>query len=432
MRAVQMVVMVLALVLAAACGRAGQSFDAAIVGGDWPRVVAGSLPGEPGATRVLQAHAALALNRNNQAVCALAGASSDDLRAWDAWTRSFVGRHPTSAVAHYLRGDALARRSDWGGAAKELDVSLDLEPESVLALNARGIVRSFMKMPSAALMDFLRAGEIDPRFVDAMASRGSSLLQSRTAPEGALDAFTAALAASPDFALAAIGKAHAQLALSQWDAGNRALAVAAGRLPCAPHLVQDGIDRMVAWADAQFGTTAIAENLPPGTQLDRHLRNFVNGDVGALKPIARIVGSNPELVPKATATLQATRQQNPALYNEAIQRISSGREWTKPAGGAETLLSGLKDIRVGGGATVGKAPLTVNGNVSVGASGAVENQINKTRIDYQGWTRLERAVGAPSAAGGVTTSLASAYIDRGDWPFEPIYTLLYGEKAGVR
>jgi hypothetical protein len=424
-----------AVTFAPACREVPRTTEESIARGDWPTVATARelTPGHR-IPAVLKAHASLALNRTNEALCMLASLSADDRRTWDEWTGRFVKAHGDSAVAHYLRGDALARQNRWDDAAGAFDASLAIDPEQVLALNARGIVRSFKGDWQRAMADFVRASDLDGRFVDALASRGFSQLQSKAGPEGALDAFESALQRMPDFATAAAGKAYAQLALARWDEGNRTLAAAAAMMSCARFLIDDGVSKLTAWVEAQSGATDGDESLPPGTQLDRHLGSLARGNVGALSPIARIVGANPALGVRVGATLEGIKQQNPALYNRVTNRISSGQDWTRPNGGAVTLLSGLRGVGVAGGATVGRPPLTVNGTVSFNPARAVDLQLQKmqkTTIDHKGWSALGSIVGARPAPAGVTTSLSAANVDRGDWPFKPIYTLLYGDERGL-
>jgi hypothetical protein len=430
MRTVVVTLIFVFVLLASACGASAPP-DAALLRGDWSQVAAGIAPADPTASKVVTAHAYIAVNRNNEALCLLAALSDDERRQWDEWTQTFVGRHPRSSVAHYLRGDAFARRGRWAEAIAAFDTSIDIDRNSLLAFNARGVVRSIRHEWDEALGDLVRASDIDAHFVDAVANRGSMQLLRQTGAEGAIDDFNVALRSSPDFVAAAIGKAYAQLALARWADGSRELGTATARMVCAPAVLGNRLARLTAWVDERSGPPIADDSVPPGTELDRQLRSLASGNVSALKPIARIVGSNPELERKTAFTLEGIKQQNPTLHKEITSRISSGQNWTKPNGGAQTLLSNLGGLEVGGGVTLGKAPVTVNGNVKYNAGSAVTLQKEKTSNDYQGWTKMQKMTGAPSAAGGVTTNLVDAAVDRGDWPFEPIYTLLYTETRGT-
>ncbi len=134
--------LIVALV-SSACHTAPATTQAAILGQNWRAVAADFDSGRAALPTVLRGHAYLALNRPNDALCQLALLTDSDRHTWDEWTRAFVAAHDDASVAHYLRGDAHARLRQWGEALREFDRALAINPRSVLALNARGVVRSF-------------------------------------------------------------------------------------------------------------------------------------------------------------------------------------------------------------------------------------------------------------------------------------------------
>lgn len=60
--------------------------------------------------RLIKAHAYLALNRNNESQCLFLSVSSEDeLKQWQKWSNDFVTQNSQKAIAHYFKGDSLAR-----------------------------------------------------------------------------------------------------------------------------------------------------------------------------------------------------------------------------------------------------------------------------------------------------------------------------------
>lgn len=117
--------------------------EAAILKEDWSRVAAllGSAKNLAAPARLVKAHAYLALNRNNESLCLFLNASSkDDLGKWEEWTRDFARKNPQTTVAHYFRGDALARLRQWDDALMAFVRAIELHPKHALALNSRGAI----------------------------------------------------------------------------------------------------------------------------------------------------------------------------------------------------------------------------------------------------------------------------------------------------
>ncbi len=152
--------------------------ERAILSGDWEQVLKtlGPVDGPnlPPVIRMIAGHAYLATNRNNDALRLFASALNDaDRQAWNEWTASFVAGHGRSAVAQYLRGDALARQQDWQAASACFDEALRLDPQCYLAANARGVVAHAVGNTIEARMYFLKTARIKKDFADAYASRGT-------------------------------------------------------------------------------------------------------------------------------------------------------------------------------------------------------------------------------------------------------------------
>src|SRR2546426_3175916 len=203
------------------CASTGDSLETALLREDWPLVLQQvKASDQTPQMRTISAHAYIALNRNNEATCILSLLSPADLARWDTWTEAFVTTNPDTAIAHYLRGDSIARQGQLQAALAEFERSLALDKEHVLTLNAIGVVRSFRGDWDGAFADFARAVALRGDFADAWSSQGLSNLHGRRSVDGALDAFNSALKIDPDFVVATAGKAFAEMALGRWDEGN--------------------------------------------------------------------------------------------------------------------------------------------------------------------------------------------------------------------
>ena len=171
--------------------------------------------------RAIKGHALLALNQNNESLLLFLSISEDSVcMTWRKWTESFSSRYSTNAVAHYLKGDALARCGNYDLALKSFAQALKYKPNFALALNARGVIYAHRKQWNEALADFEKACAIAPKFADAHASLGNLLLLKK-APSGAVDCFNKVLPLFPEFALALNGRGCANFGDGFWaEAGN--------------------------------------------------------------------------------------------------------------------------------------------------------------------------------------------------------------------
>lgn len=433
MRRVRLNLQIALVLTLGACAPGRDTLESSLLREDWPAVVAHIGAGEPAPphVRAIKAQALIALSRNNEALCLFRSLTADDLAAWHDWTRAFAAAYSRRAIARYLHGDALARRYRWNEALREFDRAVEVDPAHVLSLNARGVLRSLNSDWDGAMRDFTRAVELSPAFAEAFASRGFSHLHSRRAPDGALDAFEAALKIAPESALTVAGKAYAEIALGRWDQGTRDLETAVQKSVCAAGLIGETVVQIAAWVDRLSGIAHEELEGPPGTQIDRHLQDLSKGNIGALSAIARKVGQHPEMGVKVGQALDAIKQQNPTLYGQITDRIQSGTNWTKPGGGADTLLNSAKGLGAQVTGRLGDTTRGIAGQLSFNPGALVDQQLNKTRVDHNGWQGLEKMTGQ-TPAGGVTTSLLAAHVDQGDWPFLPLYGLLYGVNGGAR
>jgi hypothetical protein len=206
----------------------GPELEKAILAENWEKVIrllpTEAEPNLPAVSRLIKGHACLALNRNNESLRLFARRTSkDDLAKWDEWTTDLRNRHPDNPISGYLRGDALARLQRPSEAVEVFTAYLKASPQHILLLNARGVAYCGMGRFEKALEDITQATTVAPSFVDADLSLGSLWIQWGTGPEGALEAFNAALAKSPNSIVAMNGRACAQLALGHLEESFRDL-----------------------------------------------------------------------------------------------------------------------------------------------------------------------------------------------------------------
>jgi len=192
--------------------------QAALLSEDWPAVSTLLSTQQAPEARLITAHAYLARNKNNESLCLFLSVSSrEELTKWEAWTRAFATQHPASAIAHYLKGDALARLEQWPAALAAFNKALELDPNHALALNARGVVHASQGQWDPAVVDLDDAIRANPSLADAHTSRGALNIQQRSGAPGALEAFNRALRLSPDSVVALNGRAAVRTVLRQWD-----------------------------------------------------------------------------------------------------------------------------------------------------------------------------------------------------------------------
>jgi tetratricopeptide (TPR) repeat protein len=210
--------------------------EQAILAEDWDMVVL-LLPKEaepnlPVPLRLVKGHACLATNRNNESLRLFVSTGKKEyLKRWDEWTTDLRNSHPHNPISGYLRGDALARLQRPSEAVDVFTASLKASPNHALLLNARGVTYCSMGQFEKALEDITKATAVAPSFTDALLSVGSLWVQWKTGPDGALEAFSAALVKSPDSIVAMNGRACAQLTLGHFEESFRDLKNAAQNGP---------------------------------------------------------------------------------------------------------------------------------------------------------------------------------------------------------
>jgi tetratricopeptide (TPR) repeat protein len=424
-------VAVVATMLAAA-GAAAEtvvpaSVEHAVLAEDWGRVAEllgpDDRPADAPVARLLKGHAYLALNRNNESVCMFLRTSDDEhLRRWDEWSTALAGRHPRSAVARYLRGDALARLRRWDPALAELDRAAG----HALALNARGVVRAARGAFDDALLDFAAAAEADPRLADAHASRGVMYIQRKDGAEGAAKAFTRALDLSPTFVFALNGRGGVQAVLGRLQEARADLERAEHEsTACLAAVLGLVRGNLLALADAEARSlTALFPVLAkdnPGTELKTWVRTASPDQIANLKgSLDWYHGHNSGLL------------SNPAFPKSIDLRASRTLELGTTAGvphgklGFDVSLGSKFDLH-GTTARNMNIQLANKGMLDSLAPDVAARRLNPIEAQFRGtFDHMTRKMTHGQVSGGVSSdAIGRAHTDAGDWTISGQYGLLY-------
>jgi tetratricopeptide (TPR) repeat protein len=209
--------------------------EKALLTEDWETVAAKVGPDEQVSAspvlRAIKGHACLALNHNNESLLLFLSISDEpDLFAWKKWTTVFAEQNPGNPVAHYLRGDALARLEKTDEAIAAFNRSLRIKGAFVLSLNARGVAHASMRRWNEARADLEEACRTDSSLAELFVSIGTLQVLKR-APDGAVRSYRKALDISPDHSLAHNGLGCAYYGLGEWEMADTAFTQAAKRIP---------------------------------------------------------------------------------------------------------------------------------------------------------------------------------------------------------
>lgn len=179
--------------------------------------------------RAVAAHACLAQNQNNLSFELFSSLkSAADLECYTKWTEGLVADgsptrdHP---VAHYFRGDALARQDCWPLAQVHFTKATQPDGHFALAWSALGVAHAYQDHFKDAKDCFKRATQEDENLADAYANFGTLLLIIESGT-GATEKYRQALKESKEFALAANGQECAKVGQSR-DPKSLAAAVQA-------------------------------------------------------------------------------------------------------------------------------------------------------------------------------------------------------------
>jgi tetratricopeptide (TPR) repeat protein len=247
--------------------------------------------------RMVLGHAHLATNRNNESLVLFWSSMSyrAHCQAWHAWTGELLRRHPDSAMASYLQGDALARLGRHEQAARAFDAALARDPKLHLARHARGVLRCAQGDLEAALVDLVTATKGAPQLSEAHASLGALWVRWR-APEGAKRAYDDALKLVPDFALALNGRGCACYGMGRWNSARTDLQDASRLSAQSPSEALATVNLIaLEEAEAQARIALAAAGAPVGAFVTR----FDNRTREAYLELTTQINANPTRVGEA-------------------------------------------------------------------------------------------------------------------------------------
>jgi len=421
------------------CGRGPDRLGEALSSGRWEPVLreAGAAP-NGAASALLRAHTLLLRNRNNEAVCEFLKADPPALREYQALTARFVKSYSASPAAYYLAGDASARSSRWPEAIALFDKALRTDPRFAPALVARGVALVSSGKVAAGKLDLYSASMMDPKLAEAQAAMGWTLLREGQPAASARNYFEAAFQLSPGYALADAGKGFAEIAAGDEDRGTGIVAAQLKSGACSSALLAANSVLAAGWMRGALGDPG--GDVAPGTQIDTSLIDRAKaGDIHAFYNIIGSVGADQAKYTSVLRDVVSSLQQNrPDVLAQLINRGSSAASFTEPGGNALALLSSAKSalsLAAGGLMMHPEVPAPIKPYVLLGntmADNLLDRQIQTTANDHQGWTvfnDMTKPMVPPSVPrptpGGATTSLNAARVDRGHWPFKPVFGLLY-------
>jgi tetratricopeptide (TPR) repeat protein len=426
------------------CCNSADPLHKAFSTGRWDGVIQ-QIGGNPTGSPVgfLRAQTFLAGNHNNQAVCEILQEDLAALSNYQSFTRRLAGRYPKSAVAQYLLGDSLARAARWGDAVASFDRALAIDPNFVLARTARGVALISSGQSQAGKHDLYSALLLDPKFAEAQAAMGWTLLKEGQPATAARKYFDAAASLSPGYSLAAAGKGFAEVAGGDTDKGADEVTAQLKPGNCAVALLVSNSLMAASWVG---GAAVDNPGDTPGTQinviaitqamLQTTVKQGLQGNQQALSRLESILGASPKNPVLQSMVKQTFASMDPPAKASLIANLQPRYDAMRPGGSIDKLINQTRVVE--GVASAGLAirfpwvaPAAVLGGAwSETKFNNLEHNLHQSAIGVNSILNVIKPM-APDAAvprmspGGATTSLTAARLDRGNWPFEPIFGLLY-------
>jgi len=399
--------------------------------------------------RLIKGHACLAINRNNESLCLFISASSNNnLKQWDTWTRVFAENHPGHPVAAYLRGDAMSRQQRYQEADALFSSVLDKYPNDWMILNARGVVNAIEGRLFKAKEDFTAAQQKQPGFADAYANLGARLIQMKDGADAAVKYFNAGIKYFPDFALALHGRgcirslfspaeAQTDMANSIKNAACAVVVFAENELSIQAYMNGMEKQQMLAALTSKNPGTTFGVSYEKAAQA----WNSYSNNPGQ-KTYNNFCNAANQLPPSQLNTLwenkmQPSFQSKPELLCRTQAYNDTVNIWNKNGAPVATAAINSAITGVGAGATAfvagsGNIPAAVGtaagtqGLASAVNAGLTARTTNNLNFSNDLGTRMT-GYRCLNNVGGVNTSYAQATRDYGDWPFGPLYGLMYGK-----
>jgi tetratricopeptide (TPR) repeat protein len=398
---------------------------------DWPTVLrlldsAGDRP-PSGMQRLIKGHACLATNRANESLCLFAGVSRPDLARWCTLTRYWAFAHRDHAIAHYLYGDALARRGEWRAAIQAYDAGLKRRPAHPLLLNARGVVYAKQAEFDRAVLDLSLAARATPALGDAAASLGATYLAKGSGAQGAFDAFSRALEVDPESALARISRACAACALGRLNTAEGDLVAARKAPPCVLSALRGCISGLLAslsdaerqdfarLTSAQLGASATAafDKLKADPWSSSTRNRFFD-------TMARLRQTDQPLFNTKMSEFVPQIKGDHGLKAAFASALATQMERNRPGGLIDKALGALSGIGL-------SLPLPKGGKVTFdagGLSGSLRQSRDQKFQAFQDMNQIAGGLGSRHL-GGVDLGVRNAHVDGGGWRYVPSFGLCY-------
>jgi len=409
--------------------------EKSVARGEWQPVLAA---GETGpVSQFLRGHALLANGAGDQALCRFARLQAgSDLAVWDSWTREFAARHPQSPTANYLRGDAFARAGNWDAAASAFDKALAIDRRNILALNARGVVRTIAGSYDAGLLDFMSASGINPTFADAYINRGYLYVQRRGSATSAMRSFESALALKRGAVLAVLGRGQSLVAQGRPIAGLAEIERAPTICEAAHRIAEIDRDQLLVWTRAHGTPTARGMSREEAGNTLLTLMKDVR-DSRDVKSIERVMdfaaSSDDSTIQNKTKlflqSMEKTDKQMAEVIGHAINEKKIENETLRGdllKQGSQTASSEAEvSLRYKGNG------LDIGGSAKAGTSGSLKDYTTEQLklLDKSESFRQELnsnlQSGKQQSGGAETFLIGSAIVERGDAPRIYHNTLLY-------
>jgi tetratricopeptide (TPR) repeat protein len=408
----------------------------AVIAANWDEILrrlAAARASDPVAL-ILAGHAFLATDRTNEAVCSFAaGAPAEAREAWRAWTSTFVLEHASSAIAHYLAGDALARNEDFSAAIGEFGQGLALSPGDPLILNARAVAEAGSGDWGAAKADLItaEAEAKGPIYVELNRAVLAILHRDDAAFAGRL--FEDVTKRDPTNLIALVGRGAVAAVDREWRTARRFYKEATSITGCVPLALDDLL--LMQDAEIKMNRATVTSNVAsttPGALILRKPEPSVRNDLATTE--ANLVRTAATLSALDQAGLLTPRQldsPNDQMARLAMARTVKNIGTTIGDGGSTIggamLWMALKDPEVKSKFTLG-----AGGIATIFVSRSAQDGFNTIANNILRQPTLQSVSARPaplsSDIGGLSSQPPKQAWDDGEWPLVVWPALLYTVK----
>lgn len=406
----------------------------AIVAGKWGealKMLAQAKASDPVALLVA-GHAFLATDRTNEAMCAFAaGALPEAREAWRAWTSRFELDHPSSAMAHYLSGDAFARDGDWAEAKAEFDRALTIAPSDPLILNARAVAAAGSGDWGSARDDLLSAESVGGAPRDVRANEAVFAILHRDDADAAGRIFSEIAKRDPNNLVAMIGRGAVAAVDRHWDEARKLFRQAASIKSCVPLAVDNLL--LIREAEAEEKLTIAEAQLARATPGTQTYKTFDPKEFEAtMQDQFALVHASTFDAAKAVGALDrygALSSDSLGNPNVAIKGFANALNITGHSIADIGTTAG--NLAIGVGVTV-KSPLTprliVGGVAAIVVGRTIEASLTDMAASLStphDWTFSKTPTRQADSPGGLWSAPPKQAWDNGNWPVVIWPALLY-------